>query len=389
LNPGRLAALRALSAVERGAHAEDVLAELAPSGVDRGLAWRLCLGVLRRQGSLGALLQPLLKKPLLRLDDPVRHALLIGAWEIKVGGTPEHAALSQAVELCRRGGAPHASGLVNAVLRRALALPLSDDPRLDLPPWLSERWGAHEAWLRRLRDPAVICGVWRKHPQPGLEVRALPGAPQGCFALPEGMGAVEALPGFAEGVFWVMDPAAAAVADLCGPVDGLDVLDACAAPGGKSLRLASQGARVQAVDLEPRRLARVEEAARRSRLPLSTRCHDWLRGPCPELGLYDVVLVDAPCSGLGTVRRHPEIKWRRMPTDPAAMALRQLPILSAAAAHLKPGGRLVYAVCSPEPEEGEEVVAQLRGWRVVERWSSWPPRGDEDAFQAFALVQGA
>ncbi|MEC8425319.1 MAG: RsmB/NOP family class I SAM-dependent RNA methyltransferase, partial [Myxococcota bacterium] len=194
--------------------------------------------------------------------------------------------------------------------------------------------------------------------------------------------------GFAEGRWWVMDPAAAAVADLAvgaaaGPAPR--ILDACAAPGGKSLRMASRGSGVVAVDQSATRLARVKEASIRTGLPVETVQHDWLKGPQPDLGKFDVVLVDAPCTGLGTIRRHPEIKWRRLPTDPAAMALRQRMILGAASQHVVPGGALVYAVCSPMEEEGEPVVASLQGWHVRDRLATFPPAGDEDAFQAFVL----
>jgi 16S rRNA (cytosine967-C5)-methyltransferase len=169
------------------------------------------------------------------------------------------------------------------------------------------------------------------------------------------------------------------------PTEGWTALDACAAPGGKSFRLATRGAAVTAVDAQARRLQKVGEGARRLGLPVQEAVHDWLRGPCATLGLYDLVLVDAPCTGLGTLRRHPEIKWRRLRSDPAAMAIRQVPILQAAAAHVRPGGVVVYAVCSPEPEEGIRVVEALQGWSIERSLRFAPPAGDEDAFQAFLL----
>ncbi|MCB9778070.1 MAG: hypothetical protein H6742_05870 [Alphaproteobacteria bacterium] len=392
LNPGRLAAGRSLLAVERGGHVEDLLAETAPSeGADRGLAWHLALGVLRQQRRLDTALAAHCGRPLVKVDAGARIALRIGLFEAAASRTPDHAAVDQAVELCRRLGAPRATGFVNAVLRKAAAVPLDDDPQLGLPPWLVERFAdGWEAWRARLDEAPPLCGVWRDAAQVVEGVAAGPARAAGsdvpgAFVVADAQGAVEDLPGFREGRWWVMDPAAAAVADLAGAGEGTRVLDACAAPGGKSLRLAASGAQVTAVDLVPARLARVDEASARTGLAVQTRVHDWLDGPSDDLGLFDVVLVDAPCTGLGTLRRHPEIRWRREPTDPAAMALRQRRILAAAARHVTQGGRLVYAVCSPMPEEGPQVAEALSGWQVVQRWSSAPPQDDEDAFQAFVL----
>lgn len=398
LNPGRLAAGRVLLAVERGGYAEDLLAELAPAAdADRRLAWHLVLGVMRRQGAIDSLLAEVSGRGLGRMDPPARIALRIGLFEVALARTPLHAAVDQAVELCRACGAPRATGFVNAVLRKAAGFPLPQDPALDLPPWLRERWLPDMAdWVARLAEAPPLCGVWRDPRDPVPELTTAParagGAEvPGAFIVVDPHGPVDHMPGFAEGAWWVMDPAAAAVADLGlapGPDTGrgLRALDACAAPGGKSLRLAASGAEVLSVDLEPRRLDLVEEAASRTGLPLSTRVHDWLEGPLPGVGAdFDIVLVDAPCTGLGTVRRHPEIRWRRGPTDPAGMALRQRRILAAAATHVAPGGRLVYSVCSPMPEEGPGVVQTLADFEVERAWSSVPPLDDEDAFQAFVL----
>ena len=399
LNPGRLAAGRALLAVEDGDHVEDILAVTAPDKpADRGLAWHLALGVLRRQGSLDQTLAPHLGgRRLSDLDAPVRVVLRVGAADLHLSRTPRHAAVSQAVELARRLRVGRASGLVNAVLRRAGDEALPDDPWLDLPGWLQARWRDHEgieAWVQRLGRPAPLCGVWRGEPHPGLAAQPVEAAGRvvpGAFCLPEASGEVTDLDGFAEGAWWVMDPSAVAVADrvadAAGP--GTTILDACAAPGGKTLRLASRGHAVTAVDLSPQRLERVQQSLHRTGLSAAIRQWDWLSGPNPVLGRFSAVLVDAPCTGLGTLRRHPEIKWRRSPTDPAAMALRQLQILEAASTHVEPGGKLVYAVCSPAPEEGEGVVSQLSGWEVTDRWASWPPSGDEDAHQVFVLSRAA
>ena len=396
VNAGRLAALRALVAIEDGGHAEDLLAELAPpTGPDRGLAWFLALGVLRRRGALDYRLAILARRGMGQLDAVPRNALRLGLFEASLARTPVHAAVDQAVELCRAGGAPHASGLVNAVLRKAVVDPLDDDPYLDLPPWLADRWRPYPEWVARLRHPAPICGVWKDLPLADVDwpLATLDGLPlPGSFILPGGLGAIDSQPGFADGRWWVMDPAAVAVSDMAleaaGPSTGRPprILDACAAPGGKTFRLAARGAAVVAVDLAEHRLADLRASAARLGLNPTVRQHDWLTGPLPvEDGSFDVVLVDAPCTGLGTVRRHPEIRWRRLQSDPGAMALRQRPILAAAAVSVAPGGALVYAVCSPMEEEGEAVAGSLPGWTIQSRWSSVPPQGDEDAFQAFVL----
>ena len=399
LNPGRLAAARTLLSVQDGAHAEDILEAVAPAdGPDRRLAWHLALGVLRRQGSLDQALSSHLKRGgVAGLDPAVRAALRIGAFDLLFSRTPRHAAVSQAVELCRRLKAGRASGLVNAVLRRTEPADLPTDPMADLPAWLADRWREWPDWVVRLREPAPLCGVWRDAPVASLAVSPATagGDPvAGAFVVTDPTGPVPQLPGFADGAWWVMDPSAASVADLCVPAGGtaagLRVLDACAAPGGKTLRLAALGARVTVVDLEAHRLALVRENLARTRLSAEHVAEwDWLDGPHPELGTFDVVLVDAPCSALGIVRRHPEITWRRQPTDPLAMSLRQREILAAAAHHVAPGGRLIYAVCSPMPEEGVQVAHDLAGWRVAATWSSSPPVGDEDAFQAFVLTHSS
>jgi 16S rRNA (cytosine967-C5)-methyltransferase len=390
-NPGRIAAGRALLGVETGAHVEDILAELAPpSGPDRGLAWHLALGVLRRQGTVDALLIPHLRTPLERLDVPVQIALRIGAFERAFSRTPPHAAVDQAVELAKALGAGRASGLVNAVVRRVDPSRVSSDPYIDLPRWLAARWRNAPGWVAKLVDPAPLCGVWRDAPV--AELATTPAhvggaALEGAFQVVDPVGAVGAMPGFAEGRWWVMDPAAAAVADLALRAAGPQgtVLDACAAPGGKSLRLASRGAKVVATDQDPARLALIQEASGRTGLSVDVHQHDWLTGPHADLGTFDAVLVDVPCTGLGTVRRHPEIKWRRLPSDPASMALRQIPILEAAAHHVRPGGALIYSVCSPMREEGDAVIRALSGWTVTDRGAAFPPAGNEDAFQAFVL----
>lgn len=394
VSPARVAAARTLLGVEGGAHADELLAQLAPSDPrDRALAWHLALGVLRRQGTLDRALKPHLKRPLDRLDAPVRVVLRLGVFERWFARTRDHAAVSQAVELTRLLGAGRASGFVNAVLRKIPTEVPPLDPFDDLPPWLAERLRAWPDWVARLHEPSPVCGVWTHPDQPVPGVADGPacaaGEPvPGAFRLLPGEGSIDARPGFEAGAFWIMDPASAAVADLLHhalPAPST-VLDACAAPGGKALRLAAHGHTVTAVDLEPSRLARIHENTARTGLSVDTTAHDWESGPA-SLGQFQGVLVDAPCSAIGVIRRHPEIRWRRSPADPASMAVRQRTILRNAAQHVAPGGVLVYAVCSPLPEEGLAVAESLSGFTIERHWSTAPPSDDEDAFQAVVLRQ--
>lgn len=389
LNPGRLAALRTLVEVERGAHAEDRLPVHAPTGgSDRGLAWHLALGTLRWQGALDHHLKPLVTRPLAKLDPTVRCALRMGTFENHRMNAPARAVVHQTVEAVKRLGYRRAAGVVNAVLRKSAHGSLSTDSVHLLPDWLDSRWRTHTAWLERIRTPAPlsIAGVGLE--DLGLDPTRLGGdIVRDLWTLPPGSGSVDQLDGFDEGRFWVMDAAAARVADMAANVtpDGGTVLDACAAPGGKTFRLLTGGFRVTSVDVSPERIERFMQNAQRLRLDVACRQHDWVEGQAPTLGTFDTVLVDAPCTGLGTVRRHPEILWRRAVGDPAAMAIAQRQIVQNALHHVKPGGHLIYAVCSMEPEEGVDVAASIDGWAVEDRWASAPPTGDEDGFQVFRL----
>ncbi len=380
--PGRVAAARALLGVEEGGHAEELLGQFAPpAGPDRAQAWFLALGVLRRRSEVDAALRPLLSAPLGGLDPGVRATLRLGAYERLAARTPVHAAVSQAVEVARALGWGRASGLVNAVIRKVEpASHLSRAEALCAPTWLVHRWDARygpeatEAWCRKNLETAAIFAVSRDPREPLRRV-------------PDGAGRVTELPGFREGEWWVADPGAVAVADLV-PANGT-VLDACAAPGGKAFRLASRGAEVFAVDRAADRLALVAEGATRLRLPVPIRRHDWREGGIDRI--FDAVLVDAPCTGIGTIRRHPEIKWRRALPDLAEVSALQREILGRAARCVRPGGVLVYAVCSPEPEEGSEVIRTFRAenpeFAIDAVIGDALPEGDADAHWAVRLVR--
>lgn len=389
VNPGRAAALQALLAVERGEHAEDALARLAPADTaDRALAWHLVLGVLRTRSALDAIVMKAAKRHTNNLDPEVLAALRLGVFELRRTRVPPHAAVDQAVEACRAAGAGHAAGFVNAILRNQGSFEPDADARLGHPAWLVQRWRARygeaaDRWMEANNAPAPVYLVAKEDPAGvarEFQHRGVALAPVGpdLFRLPEGAGAIEELPGFEEGRWWVMDPAALAVADLVGELPpGTEALDTCAAPGGKSFRLASRGARVFSTDLDEARLARVQDGAERLDLPVWAELHDWTVAPLPRT--FPVVLVDAPCTGLGTLRRHPDIRWRRRPEDIAGATARQAAILANAAKCVAPGGVLVYAVCSPEPEEGPAVAATL-GWPIEAVFDNAPALGGEDVF---------
>ena len=391
-NLGRVAAAKSLVAVEEGSHLEDELARRVPKDPrDRGLAWFLAFGVLRRRGGIDAALQQVLTQPLGALEPGVRATLRLGAFEKEHGRAGAHAVVNEWVEATRAVGAGRASNLVNAVLRRVGPAP--EHP--NHPAWLADRWAerygeaAAHAWLRSNEEPPPLFVVAPNGLPADLAAES---AGDGVFVVRgAGEGTIADLPGFREGAFWVQDRAAVQVADLSadGLPDDAEVLDACAAPGGKSFRLASRGRRGTAVARDADRRDRVQEGAKRLGFTLRLRQHDWLSGPAPGLGRYAAVLVDAPCSGLGTVRRHPEIRWRRQPEELLDASDRQRRILTAASAHVEPGGWLTYAVCSPDPEESDDVVdaflAGHPGWEIERRFTSAPPAAGEDAHTAVRL----
>ena len=348
-----------------GAATRAALADLPER--DRALTRALVAAVLRRLGSLRHLLGLFLDRGLPKEAPRVETAFLLGAAQILLLDVPDHAAVDLAVRLVQadRDAARYA-GLVNAVLRRlaregAERLAGLDAAVLDTPKWLMARWIATygETTARAIaaannREPALDLTV---KSDPELWATRLGGR-----VLPTGTvrmiahGAITALPGFAEGAWWVQDAAAALPVRLFGNVSGLRVADLCAAPGGKTTQLAAAGARVTAVDRAPARLARVRENLARLSLAADLVVADvaeWTAEP------FDAVLLDAPCSSTGTIRRHPDVPWLKTPADIGKLAVLQRRLIERAAALTKPGGTLVYCTCSLEPEEGEHIVADL------------------------------
>jgi 16S rRNA (cytosine967-C5)-methyltransferase len=322
-------------------------------GRDRAAAHRLAAAVLRRLGTLEALLEPLLRK---QPPEPVRHVLRLGAAGLLLLDTPRHAAVATAVGLARARGLAPFAGLVNAVLRRvaeagASALADLDAPRLDTPAWLWASWGASARAIAIAHQHEAPLDITQR---PGVSIGSGVLLPTGSVRFPAGT-RVSELPGFEQGGFWVQDAAAALPARLLAAAPGERVGDLCAAPGGKTAQLAATGASVVAVERDPARAARLAENLRHWRLAPEIVQADAATWTPPER--FDAVLLDAPCSATGTIRRHPDVPRIKRPRDVRALAETQDRLLAAAAAMLRPGGRLIYSVCSLQPEEGAARVA--------------------------------
>ena len=338
---------------------------------DRALMRRLVATILRRLGTLGHVLSRLLDRGIPTDAPRAQSALLIGAAQILWMEVPDHAAVDLSVRLVQsdRRAAKYA-GLVNAVLRRCAreGQPLIDEIKsqtLDVPPWLLARWIAHYGEATA-HDIAVALGH-----EPSLDITVKSDAAQWATRLhgeilPTGsvrtllQGSVTMLPGFAEGQWWVQDAAAALPARLFGDVAGKTIADLCAAPGGKTAQLVQAGAQVNAVDRSPGRMTRLRDNLARLALQAGTVVADAAEWPGGETGGgFDGILVDAPCSSTGTIRRHPDVAWLRQEADIGALTALQKRLLQRAVALLRPGGTLVYCTCSLEPEEGEQAVAAL------------------------------
>lgn len=400
---GRTIAFEVLRRVEEGgAFASRALdAALGEAGAieprEAALATELVYGTLRRALTLDAALAPHSRRPIAELDAAARVALRLGAYQLLYLRTPAHAAVGETVAVAKTVDHGRAAGYVNAVLRA-----LARDPRPPAPPametdpaghvevaeavprWLAEEWvawlGPGEALLlaRSMNAPAPLClrapardALLDRLQAAGVEAAPTPRSPDGILVTSASVAEVaRAAGGLA---FQVQDEAAQlvtlfAAAELRGRK--ARVLDACAAPGGKAFHLAellAPGSEVVAVELHPRKAdALAAEAARRGHGGVRVVCADAAK-PIPGLepGSFDAVLVDAPCAGLGTLRRHPELKLRRSAADLPRMAELQRAVLGNAAAYARPGAPVTYSVCSLSRAEGPAVVERLaaEGWR--------------------------
>ena len=388
MSAARAAAARAVCEVMRGHRSlREALprAEKTAPARERALVRELCYGALRRGPRFEGLLAPLLNKPLKTQDGEVLALLLIGCHQLEHTRIPDHAVVHETVAACRTLGKPWAAGLVNAVLRRCLegqearAQSLAPHQRDALPRWLSEmlraRWPTQhpgiiaaseqpppltlrvnqqrcerEAYMAQLRTAGIDCSPCRHAPQ-GLR-------------LARGMEISDA-PGFDRGLVSVQDESAQLAAPLLAPRPGERLLDACAAPGGKTAHLLEQQpalAAMTAIDTDAARLQLVQEGLQRLGLHAPQRVHlhhadagqpaDWWDGQP-----FDRILLDAPCSATGVLRRHPDIRYLRRAGDIPACAAQQAVLLHALWSCLKPGGLLLYVTCSLLPEENEGAVA--------------------------------
>jgi 16S rRNA (cytosine967-C5)-methyltransferase len=357
ITPARMASFEILTLVgQNKGHSDELLHSHridALSPEDRNLATTLVMGVLRWQIALDARIRTLLQRPEQRLADPVAIALRLGAFQLShLDRIPAHAALSESVELCRAAGEPHATGMVNAILRKVAAAQKPGPrihesvaafaERLAHPRWLVERWAntyGREAALK-------ICEADQQEPTEGAMFRD------------SGTNPAQDLPNMDDGSRLVAELAAAA------KPDAQKVWDCCAAPGGKTLILALRlaNAHIHATDVSTRRLAHLE--ARLSRYPYAANVQCAVADASTTSSaaapiddeLFDLILCDVPCSGTGTLARNPEIRLRLKPEELTRQAERQRAILTGALKRLAPGGRLVYSTCSLEPEECEHVV---------------------------------
>jgi 16S rRNA (cytosine967-C5)-methyltransferase len=396
----RSAAAEALIAVlTRGAPLESALERhcaaknLPPR--DIAFARNLVLTTLRRLGEIEAAVASCLERPLPKGALHARVALHLGVCQILFMRTPAHAAVATSVALAEAGGGGRLKGLVNAVLRRIARTPDrylagANAGRVNTPAWLWARWsgafgeetcrGIAEA---HLREPPLDLAVKN---DPDLWARRLNGRvlPTGAVRLDD-VSAIGALDGYTEGAWWVQDAAAQLPARLLGDVRGRIVFDLCAAPGGKTAELARAGAEVVAVDRSPARVGRLRANLARLKLDAETVVGDLL-GWAPGR-TADAVLLDAPCTATGTIRRHPDIPRVRKPDDIAALAATQEKLLRVAADLVRPGGVLVYCVCSLEPEEGPGLINRFLGSGVP--FARESVRADEIAGQAqFVTAEG-
>ncbi|MCU1278518.1 MAG: sun protein [bacterium] len=420
-------ARRVLRRVDEGAYATLALAgelgrarNLAPA--DRALATELTYGVLKRRRRIDWALPANAPRGLDGLDARVLDALRIGAYQILFLRVPAHAAVDDAVDAIKTTRSQKLGNFANALLRtlaRNGEPPPPNDPvaqlgvRESAPDWLARdaltRFGADEAarFLAALNAPAPLwlrANTLRATREEAMRAVAAERPDATILAsdvVPEafrvdGAGDVAVLPAFAHGLVTAQDVAAQRVARLVEPRAGERILDACAGVGGKSTHLAALAgdqARIDAADLSDRKLDLGVDLARRLGVTSTTtiRC-DLTDANAPLAASYDRVLLDAPCSGLGVLRRHPEAKWRREPHDAVALAALQARLLDALAPRVRPGGLLVYSVCTFTDEEGprqlERFLATHGDFRADgDPVITWPHRDDADGFFAVRLVR--
>jgi 16S rRNA (cytosine967-C5)-methyltransferase len=376
ISPARTAAFAALLSVDRGAWSAEVLAAKSAhlDSRDAGLASDILFGVLRHRGELDTLIAQLTRRASEKLDIPVRLALEMGIYQLRfLDRIPAHAAVNDSVELVRRANKSSAAAFVNAVLRRVTREKLEVPETASTPGWLLTRWTqtygpetAHGIAHASLQPPERYIRAGNSTPPEGAEPTEIPGA----YLLQSGN----------PGPFRFQDIGSQSVIPLLDLQPGQTFLDLCAAPGNKTAQaLETPSLRAIACDLH------LSRARTLVPLDIPILVLDATQ-PLPFSESFDRILVDAPCSGTGTLARNPEIKWRLQPLDLADLHRRQTAILRNALALLKPGGLLVYSTCSLEPEENERVVAES-GARILKEMHRIPGQDPGDGFYAAQLLQ--
>jgi len=355
MSPARIVAFEILLAAERGGYASDLLAARTAdlASRDAGLASEIVLGVLRYQAQLDYLIEYYSGKSATRLDQPVRAALRMGIYQLRyLDRIPTHAAVSESVDLIKRARKTSAAGFANAVLRKVDRAPVAWPARpveLSHPAWLLERWERQYG----LEAATAIAEANLRTPE--TYVNPVTGR--------------------------IQDVGSQSIVPLLNLERGQSFLDLCAAPGNKTAQALECGVRAIACDIHPRRLA-----------PLKALGVDLVvldgTDPLPFNRPFDRILVDAPCSGTGTLAHNPEIKWRLRPADLAGLHAGQVALLERARAVLAPGGLLVYSTCSLEREENQDVVATLPPALVIETMQRIPGRDPGDGFFAAVIKSG-
>lgn len=418
-------------------------ASLAPR--ERPVAMELVYGIVRRQATLNALIEPHVTRPRHKIEGALWTLLQLGAYQLVfMDSVPPHAAVNETVETARRFGKPRWTGFINGVLRSvdrdltgeftaaaaADAIPLSegryprcrrpvfpdpdDDPAgyfaraFSFPVWLAERWRERFdlAELARMgfwfNAPAKIClrvNLLRTSRGELLTAMHEAGVQARPSHLPEAVwlespARIDELPGYEKGWFSVQDPSAMHAARLLSPGPGAMVLDMCAGPGTKTTQLAElmrNEGRIFATDIHSERLARVEENARRLGITIINPLLIRPDGSDTPAGPFDAVLVDVPCSNTGVLGKRPDARWRIRPTDLEELPALQKRLLLTACDRLKPGGRVVYSTCSIEPEENADVVravlAERPALELNESIEHVPGRPADGAYQALLAAE--
>lgn len=423
LSPARRLAFDALKEIYRGGFADVVLHRLlsqrALSAVDRPFATELVYGIVRRQRTLDALIDQLGKKKAHQQPLDLRIILHLGLYQLRfLTQVPESAAVNTSVELTKVAGKAKLSGVVNGILRQYIRLQQSGADPLELPSdrtpalaisqsypdWMVALWQEQLGWEETAalcewfnQPPAIdlrinplktsVEAMAQKFAEAGIAVQTLPHLPQ-ALRLSQHVGSIKQLPGYDEGEWLVQDASAQLVSYLVNPQPGQVVIDACAAPGGKTTHLAElmkDEGLIWACDRTTSRLKKVHQNIKR----LGLHSVKTFTGDSTAItrfeGQGDRVLIDAPCSGLGTLHRHADARWRQTPETVAELTVLQFQLLSHATTWLKPDGILVYATCTLHPAENEQVIQRFL--EAHPDWQILPPQPDEPA-AAYALPEG-